>query len=54
MTIQVPDSPTPALLVMKGAFMRKLVLLMVLTLGATVAQADNARFISASAARAPS
>ena len=29
---------------MKGAFMRKLVLLMVLTLGATVAQADNASF----------
>jgi hypothetical protein len=29
---------------MKGAFMRKLVLLMVLTLGATVAQADNGSF----------
>src|SRR5215469_18657661 len=44
MTIQVPESPTPALLVMKGAFMSKLVLLMVLTLGATVAQADNGSF----------
>jgi len=44
MTIQVPDSPTPALLVMKGAFMRKLVLLMVLMLGATVAQADSGSF----------
>jgi len=29
---------------MKGAFIRKLVLLMVLVLGATVAQADNGSF----------
>src|SRR5215469_16818053 len=44
MTIQVPESPTPALLAVKGAFMRKLVLLMVLTLGAIVARADNGSF----------